>query len=551
MVALQALSCCPLLLAAPGTPQAHDIIYRVGAQALHRIDPRLFGQFMERPSWGEIGPEGALIPGTHELQPEVLRLLREMRIPVLRFPGGTDVDFMDWRDMISNVPGRGTERPISIGHRGDQVTNNFGYDEFLRLRDDLGSDAIIVVNFRDGLLGKRPLAEAARHAAGLVAYCNAPLGAQLPEGMPDWPSVRARNGHAEPYGVRSWQIGNETWAFWKQLAEQTPQEPEKRYVDCVEAYAKAMLAVDPTIEFIVDADGATLEAGKLVRERLGAKVTHLVFHVYSPWSITEVRRDGEVVPADSLSDAEIWRAWVSTPGSFEDGLCVVRHPLLDEARRTGIRVAVTEWNWNGLWRVEPRPFGPAFAKGVGAAGFIHALMRSADVIDIACQSMLVGNSWGIHAIWADRNGEIAPHYMPTGQVTALYAQHHGPKLLALEATGVPSYAQPLQMGGIRPQTKVAYLDALATGDEAAVFLHVINRHFDQQMAITVDLTAQGAMSGKGRQFMLEGRLNDRPVQGEPRQIGRITERELSYDGKVLRVVLPPRTVSCIELPRRG
>ena len=40
-------------------------------RVLHAIDPRLFGQFMERPSWGgEIGVEAALTPGTSQLQPQ-------------------------------------------------------------------------------------------------------------------------------------------------------------------------------------------------------------------------------------------------------------------------------------------------------------------------------------------------------------------------------------------------------------------------------------------------------------------------------------------------
>jgi alpha-N-arabinofuranosidase len=203
-----------------------------------------------------------------------------------------------------------------------------------------------------------------------------------------------------------------------------------------------------------------------------------------------------------------------------------------------------------LWRIDPRPFGPAFAKAIGAAGFVHALMRSSDVIDIGCQSMLVGNSWGIHAIWADREAKTPPHYMPTGQVTALYSQHHGSGLLRLEATAVPVYKQPFQMGGIRPQAKVAYLDALATADERAVFLHIINRHFDRALPIEVDLSAQAPLSGMARQYMLEGRLNNLPAEGEPAQIGHLTERELPCDGTTLRLTLPPRTVSCIELARK-
>jgi alpha-L-arabinofuranosidase len=527
--------------------QASDVVYRIRNESVHRIDSRLFGQFMERPSWGEIGPEGAIVPGTNRLQPEVQKLLRAMEIPVMRFPGGTDVDFMDWRDMVDNVPGRDKDRPVSIGHDGDKVTNHFGYDEFLSLSRQLESAPIIVVNFRDGLLGVKPLSEAALHAAGLVAYCNAGLGTELPKGTPDWPSIRALNGHPEPYGVKYWQIGNETWAFFKQLVEMHPQDAHKHYADCIVAFARAMLEVDPSIEFIVDGHGPTQKAAQIARKELGEKIRYTVFHIYKPWGINEVKRDGESIEIETLTDSEVWNAWVATPNINEEGLSVLRHPLLAEARRDGYKLAVTEWNWNGWWRVQPSPMSSSYAKGVGAAGFLHGLMRSADVIKIGCQSMLVGNSWGIHAIWADREGQKTPRYMPTGQVTMLYSQHHGSKLLKLETSGIPTYAQPFRMNGIEPSEKVAYLDALATAGENILFFHVINRHFDQSIEITVDLTDLGSFENKARHYMLEGRLNDSPAQGEPDQIAGINHTELVHDGKALKVLLPARTVSCIEL----
>ena len=73
-----------------------DIRFVVSDQRLHRLDPNLFGNFLERPSWGgELGVEGAVVPNTHTLQPEVLKRLRQMEIPILRFPGGSDVDYVD------------------------------------------------------------------------------------------------------------------------------------------------------------------------------------------------------------------------------------------------------------------------------------------------------------------------------------------------------------------------------------------------------------------------------------------------------------------------
>ncbi|MBL7188138.1 MAG: hypothetical protein ISS70_17585 [Phycisphaerae bacterium] len=543
---------CFVFCAAHATIAA-EISFTIKKDVIHRIDPRVFGQFMERPSWGEIGVEGGLIPGTRKLQPGVLKMLEEMEIPIIRFPGGTDVDFMDWRDMVDNVPHRAAQRPVSTGHKGHKVTNNFGYDEFLGLCEHLGAEAIVVVNFRDALLKVKPLEEAAAHAAALVAYCNAPVGAKLTQGMHDWPSLRARNGRAKPYKVKYFQIGNETWAFVRKLKEMQGAAAPQFYTRCVAAYIDAMRSVDPSIEIIVDGqDGNMSGIVGHVREQLGEEISHFATHFYSPWSITKVLKNGREVPGDKIPAEDIWRAWMAVTRFDAQGLSILDHPGIQAARRNGYKVSVTEWNWNGLWRLPgPQPaLNSSYAKGIGAAGYLHAFMRAADVIEIGCQSMLVGNSWGIHAIWADAKGEIAPHYMPTGQMTMFYSNHHGEDLLALESKNVPTYEQPYQMGGISPKRKIAYIDALATADEKHIYFHAINRSFEESRDITIDISAFGSVEGRAVHHVFEGRLNNEPGPNEPRQIGRTSERPAYFDGKTLKITLPHRSVSCIEFTRK-
>ncbi|KPL23364.1 MAG: hypothetical protein AMJ75_06265 [Phycisphaerae bacterium SM1_79] len=530
-----------------------DISFSIKREVLHKIDPRIFGQFMERPSWGEIGVEGALIPGTRKLQPHVLELLEEMEIPVIRFPGGTDVDFLDWRDMVDNVPGRAAKRPVSTGHRGHKVTNNFGYDEFLQFCEDVDTEAILVVNFRDALLKKKPLKQAAMHAAALVAYCNAPVGAKLPEGMYNWPSLRVGNGRAEPYNVKYFQIGNETWAFVRQLREILSDAAPQFYVKCMAAYIEAMRSVDPSIGIIVDGhDGSMSGIVGQVHKQLGDKVSYFATHFYTPWAITKAVRNGREVPIHEITADEIWYAWVAVTLFDANGQSIINHPGINTARRLGYRVAVTEWNWNGWWRYYgARPaLDSSFAKGLGAAGYLHAFMRAADVIELGCQSMLVGNSWGITSIRADAKGKIPPFYMPTGQVTMFYSKHHGEKLLALASQNVPTYKQPYQMGGIGPKRKVAYIDALASADEKRIYFHAINRSFEQSIDVTVDVSAFNRLEGRAVQHVLQGRLNDAPEPDELRQIGRITRRDIRFDGRMLTVTLPHRSVSCIEFMQK-
>ena len=529
-----------------------DISFSIKSKVIHKINPRIFGQFMERPSWGEIGIEGGLIPGTGKIQPEVLKLLKKMEIPVIRFPGGTDVDFMDWRDMVDNIPNRTSHRPISTGHRGHKVSNNFGYDEFLQFCEEVATEAIVVVNFRDGLLKKKPLKEAAMHAASLVAYCNAPVGAKLPEGMYDWPALRAKNGRVKPYKVKYFQIGNETWAFIRELKKMMPDSAPEFYTECLNSYINATRSVDPSIKIIVDGhDGNLSGIFPEVHKQTADKVLYFATHFYTPWAITKVVKNSREVPPSELSPEEIWSAWVAATRFDDDGQSIINHPGINSARKLGYKVAVTEWNWNGWWRIrgsEPA-LNSSFAKGLGAAGYLHAFIRSADVIDLGCQSMLVGNSWGIHAIKADVEAKIPPYYMPTGQVTMFYSKHHGEKLLDLDSRDVPTYKQPYRMGGIAPKEKVAYIDALATADDKLVYFHAINRSFEKSIDVTIDISDLGRLKGSAVHHVLQGRLNDKPKPNEPRQIGRITQRNVSFDEHNLKITLPNRSISCIEFKR--
>src|ERR1700677_3992527 len=91
IVPLILLGCCLSGLAA----FADNIRCVVKNRTVNTIYPRLFGHFMERPSWGEGGPQGALVPGTDQLHPAVVDRLREMKISLVRFPGATDADFLD------------------------------------------------------------------------------------------------------------------------------------------------------------------------------------------------------------------------------------------------------------------------------------------------------------------------------------------------------------------------------------------------------------------------------------------------------------------------
>jgi alpha-L-arabinofuranosidase len=127
-----------------------------------------------------------------------------------------------------------------------------------------------------------------------------------------------------------------------------------------------------------------------------------------------------------------------------------------------------------------------------------------------------------------------------------YSKHHGDQLLALDSENIPTYEQPYRMGGIRPSRKVVVVDALATADRERLYFHAINRSIDESIDVTIDVSAFGPLESRAVHHLLEGRLNDAPEPGQPRQIGRTTQKDVRFDGKALKVTLPERSVSCIE-----
>lgn len=260
-----------------------ELHLRVTGHVLHPVSENLFGQFLEKPSWGnETGPEAAVLPGTHRIDPRVETLLQAMEIPVVRFPGGTDVDYLDWRDMVTNANGPDSGRPNSRAQHAEPiVTNAFGYDEYGQLAERLGWKTILVVNQRDGLLTDKTPQAAAEHAAALVAYYTGEA-ANLPEAFRHWPALRAANGHPAPYAVEYVQIGNETWFWTEEIKKKHGDGWIKTWADIIEVYIAAIHRISPSARII--ADGHPLEvAAELSRRK--AKVDLYALHRYYPGGV--------------------------------------------------------------------------------------------------------------------------------------------------------------------------------------------------------------------------------------------------------------------------
>lgn len=196
---------------------------------ISEIDKRIYGSFIEH--LGRAVYTGIYQPG-HETADEdgfrqdVMDLVRELQVPVIRYPGGNFVSSFNWEDSV----GPANQRP----HRLDLAwrsleTNEVGLGEFSRWAGKVGADVMMAVN-----LGTRGVAD----ACNLLEYCNIDSGSKYSD-------LRISHGTRDPYRIKTWCLGNEMDGPW-QIGARTMTEYGRLACET----AKAMKQMDPDIELV-------------------------------------------------------------------------------------------------------------------------------------------------------------------------------------------------------------------------------------------------------------------------------------------------------------
>ena len=201
-------------LGAPGTPFSRMI----------------FGQFLEhfqRQVYGGIFDPGSPLANRHGFRSDVLEALRELKVPIVRWPGGCFASAYHWRD------GVGKDRQPSFDKAwGVEDPNTFGTDEFIKWCYLLGAEPYICTNAGTGT---------SEEISNWVEYCNLKN-----EGR--YARMRAANGSPDPFKVRYWSIGNENY-LGGEIGAKTVEE----WGPLVRESAKMMRAVDSDLQILAAA----------------------------------------------------------------------------------------------------------------------------------------------------------------------------------------------------------------------------------------------------------------------------------------------------------
>ncbi len=183
-------------------------------QAQGLVNRNVFGHFSEhlgRCVYEGYWVEGTDIPAVRNIRQDTVQALRELRIPVLRWPGGCFADDYHWMDGV----GPAKERPTIVNMHWGGVTenNHFGTDEFMDLCAQLGCAPYICGNVGSGTV---------REMRDWVEYVTF-------AGRSPMADLRAQNGREEPWALPYFGVGNETWGCGGHMRPEYYADEYRRY----------------------------------------------------------------------------------------------------------------------------------------------------------------------------------------------------------------------------------------------------------------------------------------------------------------------------------
>ncbi len=485
------------------------------------VDERVFGSFVEhmgRCVYGGIYEPGHTSADEDGIRGDVLELVRELGVTIVRYPGGNFVSGYDWEDGIG--PRDARPRRLDLAWRSIE-TNQFGTDEFLTWTRKAGAEPMLAVN-----MGTRGL-DAARR---LVEYCNAPGGT-------DWADRRRANGHGDPYGVRVWCIGNEMDGPW-----QIGHKDAVAYGKLANETGKAMRLVDPSVELVVCGS------------------SHSRMPTFGAWEDTVLDLAWDVADHVSVHTYYDPAKFATTEAFLAASLDLDR--MIDTVAATADAVAgrkrsrrrvslsVDEWN---VWYQTPteaferrrEPFVEAppliedtytVTDALVVGCMLITLLRHADRVKMACLAQLV------NVIAPIRTRDGGPAWRQTTYFPFQHASRHGRgTVLRVEPEG-PAYAT-------EGEDAVPELEATAVHDgDQTLTVFAVNRGTDP-------LSLEATLHGLGSPAVAEHIVladDDPEAANTAEQPDRVTPRTLDgaqvRDG-VLQAALPPRSWNVLRLER--
>jgi alpha-N-arabinofuranosidase len=431
-----------------------------------------------------------------EVRPDSEAMIRGLHPSFMRWPGGNVAQDYHWQWGI----GPRDLRPIWINTSWSNAPepDDLGTDEYLALCERLDIAPSITVNV-DGA------GATAEEAAAWVEYVNGSPGSK-------YGAMRAANGHREPYNVKQWELGNEIFGKWVR-----GHVSGTEYAQAAVRYAKAMRAVDPTIQLIAVGEGifpGSDDWNSAVLKIAGSEIQYLAVHDYN--SVTQ-----------NASAPDPRAAMMGRPAGYEKNYKHMADLIRAEAPGRDIKVIVNEWNlFYGADVLQ------SIDGAVYAARMMNGFERDGDIVEASAISDLL-NGWVGGVIQASRD-----RIYGTTQYYALkmYRDHLGTDRLFTTVTAPP----------LAPDIET--LDAVATrsSDGSRLFIKMSNAG-GQPLQTTMDVGTFRHLQTAEITLLRAANMKVRNSFAHPTAVAPIEKTFLCV--KVCTVILPPSSVAVVTFSR--
>ncbi|MCK4294934.1 MAG: hypothetical protein KAY65_17180 [Planctomycetes bacterium] len=455
--------------------------------------------------------------------PDIIRLLKESHLPILRWPGGNFVSNYHWEDGI----GPAEKRPTLPNYAWGRVeTNLFGTDEFIAYCRAVGCEPMICVNAGSGTPNE---------AARWVQYCNG--AADTPMG-----ALRAANWHPKPYNVRHWEIGNELWGRWQYY-----WTTASGYVDRYKNFAKVMLAADATIRLY--ACGAPVFWGKKWNDTL-VKGTAPTLE-----TTTDHPLIGGAVPPDT-DPLDVHRDFMAVPDVLQEKWAALERDMKNAGIRQP-RLAITELQ---MFARIGRPSDPSaprrlthenlvsqrtLAEGLYDVLIYHAAIRLAPFVEMVTHSATVNHGGGL------RKQRERVYAQPCHYAQAMFADFANATPVRVELKS-PSEQAPLVLPDLKrvtSQSSYNCIDALAAlTSEGKLLISVVHRGTSGPIRLAINIEGFDAARRAELRTLSANKPWAANTLNEPDKIKPVMSFAEVRDNR-LTLDLQPYAVMRVEIPK--
>ena len=484
-----------------------------------KVDKRIFGSFIEqlgRAVYEGIYQEGSPLSDEQGFRKDTLELVRELQVPIVRYPGGNFVSGFKWEDSVGPKELRPARPELAWG----VIENNhFGLDEFVDWAKKADTDVMMAVN-----LGTRGPEE----ARNLLEYCNFKGGTYYSD-------MRKTNGHAEPHNIKTWCLGNEMDGPW-QMGHKTAYE----YGRTAAETSRIMKMLDPEIE--------TVACGS----------SNLMMPTFGDWEYTVLDECYDLVDYMSLhqyygnaaDDTPDFLANSKGMDDFISGVVSICDAV--RAKKHGkkrINLSFDEWNvWyhsNAAdeklekWGQAPHQLEDIynFEDALLVGSMLITLLRHADRVKMACLAQLVNV---IAPIMTSDTGAwrqtIFYPYMYTsifGRGTVLNTQ-----VLA------PVYDS-------RNYCDVSYLDSVCVWNEEkdTLTIFAVNKSLEEDLEVSCDLRQFEGYQVKEHIVLTNDDMKAVNTEADPEKVVPVKSAASRIDGGKLSTVLGKHSWNMIRLAK--